>query len=291
MKKFTIYIAIRVLIIIVLLFILDVVYTNIYINKKGIRNKIEFIFQNKNKQYDIIFLGSSRVEFHVNTPLINKETGKESLNLGTSGQTLTESFLALKLLIEQNIKAKKYFIQVDESDLIENNKKSFIGASYFMPFTRNSEVEKHLKKYDVDYYKDSKFPFYRYMNYGYKIGYRELLLKIGNKNRKKGFYIGLESIMKKDTTSVQFKNKYSSELINEIQEFGKSKKINLILYTSPYFNVKNQEFFKETLKKNDIAYYIDSIKKVKYFKDAGHLNKYGATKFTEMLIRDFDLKN
>jgi len=291
MKKFTTYIAIRVLIIIVLLFILDVVYTNIYINKQGIRNKIEFIFQNKDKQYDLIFLGSSRVEFHVNTPLINKETGKKSLNLGTSGQTLTESFLALKLLIKQNIKAEKYFIQVDESDLIESNKKSFIGASYFMPFIKYPEVEKHLKKYDVDYYGDSKFPFYRYMNYGYKIGYRELLLKIGNKNREKAFYIGLESVMKKDSTSVQFKNKYSSELINEIKEFGKTKKINLILYTSPYYNVKNQDFFKETLKKNDIAYYIDSIKKVKYFKDAGHLNKYGATKFTEMLIRDFELKD
>lgn len=291
MKKFVRYISFRFLILIVLLCILDMVYTNIYANKKGIRNKIEFILQNKNKQYDFVFLGSSRVEFHINTPLINSQTGKKSLNLGTSGQTLTESFLTLKLLIEQNIKAEKYFIQVDESDLIETNKKSFIGASYFMPFIKNPEIEKHLKKYDVDYFQDTKIPFYRYMNYGYKIGYRELLLKIGNKNREKGFYIGLETVMKKDTTSVQFKNKYSSEFINEIKEYGKSKEIKLILYTSPYYNVKNQEVFKETLSKNDIAYYIDSIKKVNYFKDGGHLNKFGADKFTKMIIRDFDLNN
>lgn len=291
MKKFSLYIVVHIIIISSLLYFLDFFYTSIYKNNKVIRNKIEFIFQNKNKQYDYIFLGSSRVEFHVNTNLINKKTNKTSLNLGISGQNLTETFLSLKLLNENNLRAKKYFIQVDESDLNKNHKKSFLSASYFMPYINNIEVNKHLKKYDENYFNNSKIPFYRYMNYGYKIGFRELLLKVGNKKRNKEFYIGLETLMTQDTISSVFKNNYSSELIKEIVDYGNSKNINIILYTSPYYNIKNEHKLKETLIKNNIHDYLDSIKKVNFFKDKGHLNKFGANKFTDMLIRDFKLKN
>ena len=290
MKKFLTYLIVRVLILIAILFLLDITYTKIYTDKKGVRNKIEFIFQNKNKQYDYIFLGSSRVEFHVNTPLINDETGKKSLNLGTSGQNLPETFLALKLLVNQNIKAEKYFIQIDEADLVKSRKKSFSGVSYFLPFIKNEEVKNHLKKYDIDYFEDTQLPFYRYMNYGYKIGYRELLLKIGNKNREKDFYIGLETVMKNDTLSNYFKNKYSTKIVDEILLYGKANKIKLVFYTSPYYNVKNESVFKKVLKENNIFSYTDSITNIELYKDIGHLNKFGATKFTEMLIRDFKLK-
>lgn len=291
MKKFIIYLIKKILIFGIVLIMLDLFYTYIYENKQTIRTKIEFIFQNNDKKYDYIFLGSSRVEFHVNTTLIDKKTGKKSLNLGISGQNLPETFLTLKLLRKQNISAKKYFIQIDEADLIKKSKKNFSSVSYFLPYTKNKEINDHLKEYDLDYFEDTKIPFYRYMNYGYKIGYRELLLKIANKKRMKNFYIGLESLLENDTISNNFKNNYSTELLNEISHFGIEKNIEIIFYTSPYYNVKNDTHFKEVLKKKTIFDYIDSITNPKLFKDADHLNKHGANKFTEMLIRDYNLKN
>ena len=291
MKKFIIYLVKRILIFGIILIVLDFSYTYIYVNKDTIRTKIEYIFQNKGKKYDYIFLGSSRVEFHINTFMIDKETGKKSINFGISGQNLPETFLTLKLLNQQNISAKKFFINIDEADLVEKSKKKFSGVSYFLPYIKNKEINNHLKEYDLDYFKDTKIPFYRYINYGYKIGYRELLLKLGNKKRAKKFYIGLEDVLKTDTISNNFKKKYYTELLNEISLFAKEKKIELIFYTSPYYNVKNEATFKEVLKKENIFPYIDSVTNPKLFKDAGHLNKYGANKFTKMLIRDFNLKN
>ena len=53
---------------------------------------------------------------------------------------------------------------------------------------------------------------------------------------------------------------------------------------------KHPSVFKKVLKENNIFSYTDSITNIELYKDIGHLNKFGATKFTEMLIRDFKLK-
>lgn len=291
MKKFFKYITSRIVVLILILILLDVVYTVVYVHKKGIRNKVEYVFQKSNENYDYIFLGSSRVEYHIDTDYINEESQVKSLNLGISGQNLTETLLLLKLLINKNITAQKYFIQLDESDLSFIEGKSFLGASYFMPYVSNKNVNEHLKKYDADFNLDSKIPFYRYMNYGYKIGYRDLLLKLTNKVRKEPFFIGLKTDLKNNEGSYIFKENYTNELLGEIQTFAKSNNLNIIFFTSPYYNPKNTSKYKNFAKQNNIVDYIDSITNVKYFKDVNHLNSKGARMFTEMLIRDFKLKN
>ncbi len=290
MRNFFKYIILRLVVLLLMLFLLDLLFTTIYAKKKGIRNKIEFVFQNSAKKYDYIFLGSSRVEYHVDTELIDKSIQKKSLNMGISGQDITETFLLLKLLINKNFKAKKYFIQLDESDFSLVNEKSFIGASYFMPYVDNDEVKNHLEKYDDDFFLDTKTPFYRYMNYGYKIGYRELLLKINNKTRREKFYIGLKPVLKDNKASYLFKDKYNNHLLNEIKSFAKAKNLELVFFTSPYYNPQKTATYKKFAKNNNIKQYIDSIKNAKYFKDSSHLNYLGARKFTEMFIRDFALE-
>lgn len=290
MKRFFKYIILRIVALVAILFLLDVVFTTIYTKKKGIRNKVEFIFQNEGKTFDYVFLGSSRVEYHVDTDFLNKKNTIESLNLGISGQDLPETFLMLKLLIEQKIKAKKYFIHVDESDLTKVGKKPFTGASYFMPYIKNNEVKNHFKKYDDDFVLDTKMPFYRYMNYGYKIGYRELLLKSSNNTRKENFFIGLKRVLKDESASYVFKDEYKNGLLNEIKTFAKEQNIELVFFTSPYYNSKKITEFQKFAKNNNITHYVDSIKDVKYFKDSHHLNNLGARRFTKMLMRDFDLE-
>lgn len=291
MKKFLRYIFLRAIVLVIVLILLDLLFTTIYIHKKGIRNKIEFISQVTEKKYDYIFLGSSRVEFHVDTDLIDKENGTKSLNMGISGQDLSETFLLLKLLINKNFKAKKIFIQVDESDMSINKEKAFIGASYFMPYINNDTVKRHLKKYDEDYILDTKIPFFRYMNYGYKIGYRELVMKLKAKSRKAPFFKGLNSVIKNNADSYVFKEEFNNDLVAEIKSFAKKNTVELSFFTSPYFNPKKSEKYKIFAKKNHIVQYIDSIKSYEYFEDYKHLNYKGARIFTEMLIRDFKLNN
>ena len=290
MRKFLKYIIVRSMLLCCVLFLLEFVYTKVYTSKSNIRNKVEFVFQNSDKRYDYIFLGSSRVEYHVDTNLINEECNVSSLNMGMSGQNLTETFLLLKLLQNENIKSSKYYIQIDENDMVVvNNKKSFIASSYYMPFKGNNEVRNHLEEYDSDYFLDVNVPFFRYMNYGYKIGYRELLLKISNRPRKLGFYIGLEERLKEYDSNLYFKDNYNNTLINKIKIYANRHKLDLIFYTSPYFQAKNSEKFKSFLKENKIFNYLDSLKQMSNFKDETHLNRIGSRKFTKMLIRDFSL--
>lgn len=291
MRNFFKYIISRVVVLILILFLLDILFTTIYSKKREIRNKVEYVFQDSEKNYDYIFLGSSRVEYHIDTDIINNKGQKKSLNLGISGQDLTETFLLLKLLINKSFKAERYFIQLDELDLTFVKEKSFIGASYFMPYVDNNYVKKHLEKYDKDFVLDTKIPFYRYINYGYKIGYRELLLILNNKRRSESFYIGLKTILKDRKASYVFKENYNNDLLNEIIHFAKAHNVELSFFTSPYFNPQKTTKYKKFSKQNNIVHYIDSIKEIKYFKDSDHLNYLGAKIFTEMLIRDFKLEN
>ncbi len=291
MKKFFKYIFLRLIILVITLVLLDVLYTGIYTRKKGIRNKVEFISQKNKKEYDYIFLGSSRVEYHVDTDLINVGSDVRSLNMGVSGQNLSETFLLLQLMWSKGFTASKIFIQLDESDLSPRKEKSFIGASYFMPYIHIKAVDEHLKKYDEDFFIDTKIPFFRYMKYGYKIGYRELALKLGNKVRKKKFFIGLKSVLKDHNAKYIFKEKYHESLLTEIRFFANQNNFEVVFFTSPYYNPQKTKKYKEFARKNNIIQYVDSISNPNYFKDSDHLNFKGAKLFTKMLIRDFDLNN
>tara|TARA_R110001632_G_scaffold231685_1_gene370717 strand:- start:8623 stop:9489 length:867 start_codon:yes stop_codon:yes gene_type:complete len=287
MKRFFKHIGLRIIITYILLVCLDLVFTYTLTKNSIIRNKIDYISNTQNNHFNSIFLGSSRVEYHVNTDLIDSITTTKSLNLGISGQSLSETFLTFKLLVANNIKAEKYFIQIDEKGLSEKKYKSFIGASSFMPYSKNEYVKEHLKKHDPDYYKDYYIPFYRYLNYGYKIGYREIVLKLSGKKRVEKFYIGLSETIQNKNASYYFNNDYEINLLNEIISFSKEKKLNIIFYTSPYYNPRNTVKFKGFCIKNNIVSYVDSISSKDKFKDPEHLNHKGANEFTKQLIRDF----
>ena len=291
MIRFLKYITIRLIILFILMIILDLIFTQVYFHTNVIRNKVQYVFKNKNTQFDYIFLGSSRVEFHINTDLIDSITQKKSLNLGISGQSLPENFLMLKLLKDNKIKAKRIFLQVDESNLRSTTeKRNLLGASYFMPYIYlNSSIKNHMKIYDANYKYDAYFPFYRYIKYKPKIGYRELLLTLGGKKRADNFFIGLKTTFDKKNETYQFVKKYNNSLLTKIKEYAKENNIQITLYTSPYYNRKNNQEFDLFCKENNIINYTGSIKSIKYFKDLGHLNNKGARQFTLSIIKNFGL--
>jgi uncharacterized alpha/beta hydrolase family protein len=84
MKKFSYKIVGLLIVIIFSAIILDKVYTHIYLNKTP-RTRASYLIQNKVNDVDYIFLGSSRVQNHINTKLINDLTNKKAINLGVQG--------------------------------------------------------------------------------------------------------------------------------------------------------------------------------------------------------------
>lgn len=291
MKRFLKYITLRFFAIIVVIILLDLLFTFSYTKSTTVRNKVDYIYLNSSAKFDHIFLGSSRVEYHVNTDIIDSVTQTKNLNLGMSGQNLSETFLTLKLLVKNNVSAKKYFIQVDEWDLIGFREKSFIGASYFMPYAHQSIIRDHLKQYNSDYIEDCYIPFYRYLNYGHKIGYRELTSKLIGKDLTFKFYLELNDTIQKDHTGYKFHGEYDDSLLKDIKNFAKENHLNIVFFVAPYYNLINEEPFQKFCKENELISYVDLVKPYYKFKDLDHLNKIGAREFTHHLINDLLTKN
>lgn len=87
MKKFVKYIQKIAILLMVCTFILDFIYTKTYSNCIP-RTKFQYLRLQKNKSFDYIFLGSSRVENSVVSNLIEEKTGKTSINLAMQGSNL-----------------------------------------------------------------------------------------------------------------------------------------------------------------------------------------------------------
>ncbi len=289
MIKFVKYILLRIIIVFSVLWLLDFFFTSVYTKTSVVRNKVQYIFKSNTKTYDYVFLGSSRVQFHINTRFIDSITHKKSLNLGISGQDLSETFLTLKMLVKNNFNINQYFIQVDETSFSSTRKKEFISSSYFMPYVKNGIVKNHLKENDKDFYLDYYLPFYRYMNYNPKIGYRELLLTLGNKKRAQEFYIGLHQLIENKKSNYIFRKNYQNQLLEKIKKFSKKNNLDITFFTSPYYQPKETKEYQYFAKSNNIFIYIDSLQSPNNYKDLTHLNYIGARKFTKMLIRDFNL--
>jgi hypothetical protein len=173
-----------------LLLLLDYSYTKVYENSNP-RTKFQYFRSLKNKKINYIFLGSSRTENTIVTSLIEERTGKSAVNLGFQASKLGDLYTMLKLIKKYNIQTDKIFIQVDYIFNIENGYSNVMQYE-LMPFIKENEI---TKEYFERHFSDEKemyyLPFYRYCHFDAKIGLREFILNIANKETKivknKGF--------------------------------------------------------------------------------------------------------
>ena len=101
MKHFLIF-TIKIFYYFLVLVVLDVVYTQVYLQSSN-RGKIDYVYNSKAKNYDVVILGSSRANNHFVAPIF-EDKGLKTFNYGMSGGHLFEASLLLKLMVERNIK-------------------------------------------------------------------------------------------------------------------------------------------------------------------------------------------
>ena len=83
--------------ILIALYLLDMLYTQVYSNSFP-RNKTQFILSLKQgEKFDYVFLGSSRVENSIVSSEIERQTGKRTLNFGVQGGNLDDVNIFLRL--------------------------------------------------------------------------------------------------------------------------------------------------------------------------------------------------
>lgn len=294
MKKFFTYIFSMFFIIILMLFLLDYLYTSVYA-KSIPRNKISYIRSLNEEFIDYVFLGSSRVHNTIDSDVIESITGKKVINLGIQGAKIDDYLLMLKLLNNQKIKVKTVFIQIDY--VFNNEGTSMISKSYLMPYIRDSLISSHIKERDLDYYKLKFIPFYRYLVYDYKLGFREFFNSIIGKkpkfNLENGYNPLFGSINTNLKSSLPDYIKKDNKIILEINKFAKELNIEVSYFMAPFcFNTANKDFSSKLKEKiPNLIDYSQLFLEDTYFFNCSHLNDKGAKEFSKRVAFDILKKN
>ncbi|WP_299385067.1 hypothetical protein [uncultured Lacinutrix sp.] len=245
---------------------------------------MQYILNVENQNYDIVFLGSSRVANHVDTKLFDSLSSKKTINLGVLGASLNDNFLELKLLITSN-KIKNLVFQVD-SNFEMTNSTTMVSAQA-VPFIRNNIVKKHIKENLSNFNKMYYLPFYRYAINGHKMGIRESFFSLVNKKPRVNPEIGYNpkyGNYPKQTASLPSEISKSNPVLDNIVNLCKKHNINLILFVAPYSSkMKNIEYIDKLNQKLPNLLDMSRGYEDKLFYNYGHLNHNGAQVFTKDL--------
>lgn len=289
MKQFLIFTIKTITILVVLAVILDYCYTSIYL-KSNKRNKIEYVYNSKARNYDVVILGSSRANNHFVSELFEKK-GLKTFNYGMSGGHLFEAELMLKLMLERKYTIKNVILEADLN--LSNDHRADGIACKFLPYLHQSEViREHFSK-ESDFMELYYIPFYRYINFDAQIGFREwyktALKQPTNILENNGYHpLGnKKGRMKNDISSLKplVRNPY----YESIQQLCKVNNINFIAVMTPMCeNTKGINYF-EKVKAiyPEIHNYENVVVEDRYFSSCGHMNDAGARLFTTTIIQDF----
>jgi hypothetical protein len=289
MKQFFIFIVKGLAILLLTMIVLDVLYTVVY-KQNDDRNKISYIYNSKDKNYDVVFLGSSRVNNHFD-PEVFEEKGYRTFNFGVTRSRLEESALMLKLMVERNYKIETLILQVDLN--INTNDHSEAIRSLSMPYLHQSKTIRDHYSGIPEYNHLLYIPFYRYLHYDARVGFREMYFsaihKKTNALENDGFN-PLNSIPGK-MVPADLSKYYPKENVgyDEIKAICIKNNIRLIAITTPMcMSTINRDYFVHINSVYpEIHRFENAVTDDKYFSTCGHMNKAGAVEFTKIVFNAF----
>lgn len=290
MKCFLIYIAKIILVIILIAFGLDGIYTAIFMQSKN-RGKIETVFNSKALRYDVVVLGSSRANNHFVSQMF-EDKGLKTFNYGMSGGHLFEAALMLKLMIERKYVIKNVILEAD-LNLASDHQAEGICA-LFLPYIHNSNVIQEHFSNEENFKELYYIPFYRYVKFDSKIGFRETFFSAIHKKTNSLDNLGYYPLEKNKNGNMKNNivnlnplphNKY----YEEIKNICKDNNINFIAVMTPMCeNVVGMNYFDKVKKMYPEIYnYENVVVENKYFSSCGHMTDDGARIFTARILKDF----
>jgi hypothetical protein len=290
MKKFSSYIVGGLVAILIVMLVLDVVYTKIY-KESPPRTKFQYFRSLKDKKVDYIFLGSSRVENGIVPSIIKQETGKTAVNFGFQAAKLADIYTLLQLIKEYNISYETILIQVDYIYNIKAGH-STIFEYEMMPFIRDNGVTKcYSDNYTEHPMANYYLPFYRYCSNDLKIGFREVFANVVRKKTnviaQNGYVarFGNSALLSGGLPAVILDN---NSILDSIQAFARQNKMKLVFFFAPVCrNSENQDFISKLKTKiPELKDFSRALNEDQSFIDCNHLNDSGAKRFTEIFTEE-----
>ena len=293
MKRFLIYTTKIFVAVILIAIALDCLYTAIFMQSKN-RGKIETVFNSKAQKLDVVVLGSSRANNHFVAQMF-EDKGLKTFNYGMSGGHLFEASLMLKLMIERKYVIKNVILEADLN--LSNDKESDGVSAKFLPYIHSSKVIKDHFSTQENFNELYYLPFYRYIKYDTKIGFREIynISKGESTNALDNLgYYPLEKHKNGNMKNniVNLKPLRHNKYYEEIKNICKANKINFIAVMTPMCeNVVGMNYFEKVKKAYpEIHNYENVVVENQYFSSCGHMTDEGARIFTARILKDFFAK-
>ncbi|MBF4507120.1 hypothetical protein IRZ83_10605 [Flavobacterium sp. JLP] len=290
MKRFLIYTTKIFIVIIVIAVALDGLYTAVFMQSKN-RGKIETVFNSKAQKLDVVILGSSRANNHFVAQMF-EDKGLKAFNYGMSGGHLFEASLMLKLMIERKYTIKNVILEAD-LNLSGDHQAEGISA-LFLPYIHNSEVIKNHFETQENFNELYYIPFYRYIKFDTKIGFREAFFTAVHKKTNAldnlGFYpLGYKKNANMKGNLENLNPLPHNKYYEEIRNICKQNRINFIAVMTPVCeNEAGMNYFNKVKKAYpEIHNYENVVIENKYFSSCGHMNNIGAEIFTARILKDF----
>ena len=283
--KFFLY---TLLIVVVIAFCLDWLYTYSYKNPVYARDKVSWMYsinEKKIREYDYALFGSSRCIYHINPVQIEKETGIKGINLGYSGSNPFE----IKLMVHEFLQIHQpdqIFVQLDNR--FNRVHRDPISITPWIPFIHKPYLYEEIKKNDSLGFYLKNIPFYRYTQYESKLGIRNVALSYMKENNfaeLEGFKAmsGIAGKGKiKDYNLIDEPNPHILEIQKWCDELG----VKVYFFTAPYYNrtLNTAVIAKHVAPYKDFSEIFDDRL---YFSDPNHLNRKGAEAFTHIFIKQY----
>ena len=290
MKKFIIYTATVLIITILIAVLLDGLYTAVFLQSKN-RGKIETVFNSKPQKLDVVILGSSRANNHFVSQMF-EDKGLKAFNYGMSGGHLFEASLLLKLMIERKYEIKNVILEADLN--LSNDHEAESISALFLPYVHNSKVIKDHFSTQENFNELYYIPFYRFIKYDTKIGFRETFFTLIHKKTNALNNLGYYPLEKH--TNGNMKNNIvnlnplpHNKYYEEIKKLCKANNINFIAVMTPMCeNVTGMNYFDKVKKAYpEIHNYENAVVENKYFSSCGHMTDEGSRMFTAKILKDF----
>ncbi|MCE3226753.1 MAG: hypothetical protein K0S32_1304 [Bacteroidetes bacterium] len=141
-------------------------YYGLLKQNKGFYSKYKTAFFEENN-FDVLFLGSSRVEMHYNTRLFDSLTGRNSFNLSIKGATPRSSYAILKAYLSKS-KAPVDLIYEIDYHFVKYESPEINDFNNYFPFLSNPVLREEFGKIDPSMKHFYYNPYYSFPYTGFK---------------------------------------------------------------------------------------------------------------------------
>jgi hypothetical protein len=274
----------------------------VHLNKKLTTVLIE------DKNYDLLFVGSSRVYNNVDPKIVDSVTKLTSFNAGTNGANLFESKMIIESYLEKHPAPKYIFLGLDLFSFNTSNK--LFNYTYYLPYAENNKIYTVLNSMDHNARLYRFIPFLQiadYDDYAKTNAINGFLSKtefsLSQKEYKGFISLGKDVLDTKNLNLPIEKVLIDTNGINylsDILSVCKKNNINLKLFYAPEYkgmwqkkvtNASNVfNMIDSFSQKNDLSFYRYDTMKVfdnpSLFYNIRHLNYQGSTVFSEIVANE-----